>query len=709
MNLNKRHIIVLIALVLLLCLMSFTLGVYSLRNGTLRKAYDMIFALKNTELNNIQDINYASLPKIDTLDLEMSKKKRNQIIKIRSNKVNSLKDIVTYGTQWIGERPWFNAKLIQNHHNTLDGKIKLIGMNTDHFREAENWSFRVKLKSNEYFNGFRKFNLVVPYSRGYFIDAYYNSIYKQEGGLTINSKPIITKLLNSYQLQIFEPFFSKELIESQQRRDGLILTDDSVDIYHIKHLKLVHPDNFTNLSPKQREMYQFYDTEFRNGKLQKYINIKQYAFLTAVGINIGGGAHHMGGFNLYLYADPINGELLPFLREVTSINGENNIVYNYNKLKQKFYNRANLNKYNISNFDEFDYWVNHYSLYLNKLNVNEIITRNRDLLTQYYYANKYYPWAYAYKKRIKVPMKYTRFVDTILYKPKHLVIFTGNKVIKDTSIIFSTNDSIIFRKETNLIVKNSTIVFSGSVGTAFDFTKLKISGDSSSTLIFTNSNINLHNSYFKGFGNKIKIKNRDVTAAITFSNSTLNLKNCTFEGGYSGDDLVNIFRSHFFCDEITVSNARSDGFDLDFSKGSIINSSFSKCGNDGIDAGNSNVSIINTNISACSDKGISIGEQSNVQVYKINISDSEIGIGLKDGSILSLKEITPINNHIDLAAYGKKGIYGPASIVSTDSSFRNLHYLIEPSVNLPNSLKVKFTPNIINYMYGKKYGEASVR
>lgn len=709
MNLNKRHIIVLIALVLVLCLMSFILGVYTLRNGTIRKAYDIIFALKNTELNNIQDINYASLPKIDTLDLEMSKKKRNQIIKIRSNKVNSLKDIVTYGIPWIGERPWFNVKLIQNHHNTLDGKIKLIGMNSDHFREAENWSFRVKLKSNEYFNGYRKFNLVVPYSRGYFIDAYYNSIYKQEGGLTINSKPIITKLLNSYQLQIFEPFFSKEIIESQQRRDGLILTDDSVDIYHIKHLKLVHPDNFTNLSPKQREMYQFYDTEFRNRKLQKYINIKQYAFLTAVGISVGGDAHHMGGFNLYLYADPINGELLPFLREVTSINGENNIVYNYDKLKQKFYNRANFNEYNISNFDEFDYWVNHYSLYLNKLNVNEIINRNRDLLTQYYYVNKYYPWAYAYKKRIKVSMNFTRFVDTILNKPKNLVIFTGNKIIKDTCIIFSTNDSIIFRKETNLIVKNSTIVFSGSVGTAFDFTKLKITGDSLSTLIFTNSNVNLHNSHFKGFGNKIKIQNREVTAAITFSNSTLNLKKCTFEGGYSGDDLVNIFRSNFFFDEIKLSNARSDGFDLDFSKGSILNSSFSKCGNDGIDAGNSNVSIINTNISACSDKGISIGEQSNVQVYKVNISDSEIGIGLKDGSILSLKEITPINNHIDLAAYGKKGIYGPASIVSADSSFRNLHYLIEPTVNLPNSLKVKFTPEIINYMYGKQYGKASIR
>ena len=74
-----------------------------------------------------------------------------------------------------------------------------------------------------------------------------------------------------------------------------------------------------------------------------------------------------------------------------------------------------------------------------------------------------------------------------------------------------------------------------------------------------------------------------------------------------------------------------------------------------------------------------------------------------------MKEFSVINNHLDLAAYGKNGIYGPASIVSADSSFRNLHYLIEPTVNLPNSLKVKFTPDIINYMYGKQYGKASVR
>lgn len=75
MYLNKRQIIILITLVILISFISFTLGIYALRNGTLRKAYDIIFALKNTELNNIRDINYASLPKIDTLDVVMSKKK----------------------------------------------------------------------------------------------------------------------------------------------------------------------------------------------------------------------------------------------------------------------------------------------------------------------------------------------------------------------------------------------------------------------------------------------------------------------------------------------------------------------------------------------------------------------------------------------------------------------------------------------------------
>jgi hypothetical protein len=328
---------------------------------------------------------------------------------------------------------------------------------------------------------------------------------------------------------------------------------------------------------------------------------------------------------------------------------------------------------------------------------------------QYYYSNKYYPWSFAYKKRIRVNIQFNE-PKKILQETKNSIIrFTGNHYIKDTIILFSKNDQIIFSKQTNLNLQNSTIVFSGNISTANDFIKLNLTGDSLSTIIFSNSNINLNNTHFTGFGNRVKIKNRDVTAGITFSNSKINIKKSSFRNNYSGDDLVNVFRSVFIFDDIRILNAKSDGIDFDFSKGSISNSTLTNCGNDGIDIGSSSLLISNTSLTNCNDKGISIGEQSNVRLHKVDLYNNEIGIALKDYSSLSINAIITKNNHLDLAAYGKKGMYGPSRLSILDSSFNKLTYLIEPEVILPKSINVKYTNNIINLMYGKKYGKASVR
>jgi hypothetical protein len=709
MRINKRNISLLILFTLILCVFSFILGVYSLRNGTLRKIYDIFFAIENVELRNKVIINESDLPKLDTLELKMSKKKRNQLIKIRSEKINSLLNIVTFGFKWDEERPWLKSRLIQNEKIYLEGKIKLIGLNSDHFREAENWSLRVKLQENDFINELKKFNLLVPYTRGYFIDGYYNSIYKNEGGLFIKSKPIITRLLNTYKLQLFEPFFSKELLEAQQRKDGLIFTADSLDSQNVRHLRLVHPNNLSELNLKQLEIFKFYDAKFKKEQLRRFVNLKQYAFLVAVGINIGGEPHHLINDNLHFYADPINGELLPFLREISTVEGNNNGLYSYNTIKSGYYKLIDIKASEMHDFKIFDKWVNYYSLLLNKIDIEKNIQNDEDLFFQYYYVNKYYPWSFAYKKRIRVRINFDNTENTRSIIAKNLVSFTGNNLIKDTIITFTENDSIIFSKKTNLLVKNSTIIFSGKVGTSKDFLQLNIKGDSLSTIIFTNSNIDLSNSHFTGFGNKIKNKNREVTAAITFYNSKIHLKNCSFQQGYSGDDLVNIIRSSFIIDKIKLTNSKSDGLDLDYSNGTISNSTFNNCGNDGIDAGNSNVKLLNVNISNCGDKGLSIGEKSVILLYQLAISNSEIGIGLKDGSILSFKKMICKKNHLDLAAYGKKGQYEPAVIQNIDNSFLKMNYLIEPDVNVPKKFTVTYTKDIIKYMYGKRYGKASIR
>jgi len=224
---TKRNLFVLVILIAFLCIISFLLGIYTLRNGTLRKAYDIFFALENLDQKTL-DFKKSEVDKIDTLLFLNSRKKQNKLIKIRSDKFNTLESVVTYGQQWTSERPWLKTKFSLNNGKPFKGKFKLIGMNTDHFREANNWSVRVKLSGDHYIYKYQKFNLLVPYTRGFFVDAFYNSLYKQIGGLTIESRPIITRIRDDYTLQIFEPFFSKELIENQGFRDGLIISEDSI-------------------------------------------------------------------------------------------------------------------------------------------------------------------------------------------------------------------------------------------------------------------------------------------------------------------------------------------------------------------------------------------------------------------------------------------------------------------------------------------------
>lgn len=253
MRFSKNNLLLLSILILFLCLISFLAGIFTLRNGMLRKMYDVFFAFENFQENSIQ-LDAKTISKIDTMVFQLSKKKQNTLIKIRSNKINTLENISTYGQQWIGERPWIKTTIAYNGNTpALKGKFKLVGMNADHFREASNWSIRVKLSGEHYLHKYQKFNLLIPYSRGFFIDAFYNEVYKAQGGMDIDSKPILTRLLDTYQLQIFEPFFSKEVIENQAYRDCMIISEDSTDANGKAHLKVVHPNGYNDLSDRQKK------------------------------------------------------------------------------------------------------------------------------------------------------------------------------------------------------------------------------------------------------------------------------------------------------------------------------------------------------------------------------------------------------------------------------------------------------------------------
>lgn len=105
----------------------------------------------------------------------------------------------------------------------LDAKFRLKGDWTDHL-EGEKWSFRINLKEDGQIYGARQFSIQTPASRNFLYEwAFHENLIKE--GLLTTRYEFINVLLNGKLLGIyaFEDNFAPEMIESQGRRQGVIL------------------------------------------------------------------------------------------------------------------------------------------------------------------------------------------------------------------------------------------------------------------------------------------------------------------------------------------------------------------------------------------------------------------------------------------------------------------------------------------------------
>jgi len=709
-NRKRTSRIYLYILLLILCsFISFLLGVVALRNGTLRKLYDIYDSISYLDQKGA-DVHAKLNP--DTLYFALSKKNYNRIVRLRSDSFLNPKNYLTYHWQWLGERPWIKGSISTGKGTFKNVKLKLIGMNSDHFREGTNWSLRVKLDDDQFYKGYRKFNLLNPYSRGFFIDQFYNSIYKKERGLYIDQIPVYTQLGDNLNQQVLEPFFSKELLESQQRRDYLILTADSVDKKGKPHLKVVHPKNdIASLNKRQQQVYLFYDSVYSAGNLLKYYNETNYAFLAAVALVTGGQSHHFSGFNLYLYADPISGDLKPFLREIEPVENKNSSL-NYLSLKKDFYSNNQLVNY-ARNSIHFDRQVDQYVGQLNSINIDSFINKEVILSDLYSVTSKNYFWSYVYRSRLRVKLNHVPVNPRLTHITKRIHTISGLNEYNDTTLVFGNTDSVVIKPGATILLNNTSLIFTNANLTyRNNIRRLTFVGDSLSTIIFDNSTIDFEGVNFRGFGNRLhaSVKNRELTGAITFANSYVHLKNIEFSGNQLGDDLVNFYRCKVNIQNSIVRDAKADGIDFDFTTGSIADSKVFNCGNDGLDLGGSSLIIKRVSVSSCGDKGISIGEASrNVSIDSVLFYDNEIGVSLKDESLVFINSANFLKNKVDFVAYAKKAQYGHSKLQGTNMKFTNVSYLIEPGVIMPKGVVVTRTPNVIDFMYGKKYGRQSVR
>ena len=153
-----------------------------------------------------------------------------------------------------------------------------------------------------------------------------------------------------------------------------------------------------------------------------------------------------------------------------------------------------------------------------------------------------------------------------------------------------------------------------------------------------------------------------LTGGVTFYESQITLYRSRIVGS-SAEDAINIVRTTFQFYETEIANAVSDGFDGDFTEGTIAKTSFRDIGGDAIDLSGSMVTLDEVHVINVGDKGLSAGESSRVTVDRFDARNVGIGIASKDLSQVSVSDAN-IENwvHAAMAAYTKKAEYGTASI-----------------------------------------------
>jgi len=105
-------------------------------------------------------------------------------------------------------------------------ELRLKGDWADHFAR-EKWSFRIRTKSGTYFEGMRIFSLQDPSTRTYLNEWLYMENLRAEGVLSVRYWFVRGVVNGEYKgIYAVEESFAKELLESQQRREGVIIRYD---------------------------------------------------------------------------------------------------------------------------------------------------------------------------------------------------------------------------------------------------------------------------------------------------------------------------------------------------------------------------------------------------------------------------------------------------------------------------------------------------
>ena len=128
------------------------------------------------------------------------------------------------------------------------------------------------------------------------------------------------------------------------------------------------------------------------------------------------------------------------------------------------------------------------------------------------------------------------------------------------------------------------------------------------------------------------------------------------------EDSVNIVRSKGSVNSLEINGSNFDSIDADFSEIYFVNTSILNSGNDCVDVSMGEYTFERLNLQTCFDKGISIGESSLVKIEEIVVSNSYVGVAVKDSSEVDINFYKLTGTEYCYASYRKKEEFGPSKL-----------------------------------------------
>ena len=283
-------------------------------------------------------------------------------------------------------------------------------------------------------------------------------------------------------------------------------------------------------------------------------------------------------------------------------------------------------------------------------------------------------------------------------RKKNTIINSTIITPKDIKVIFSPGSVLTFESVGQLISPGG-IDFNGSEKKRIT---VKSSEKAHNGGIFVSESNNTSTIKYTDFYNLkgVFLVDKLITGCVNFYKSSVIIENSTFKNNYNKDDYLNIVNSVFSLKNIFIESSFADSVDIDFSEGLIEGIRIYNSGNDGLDFSGSQISLNDVYINKSNDKAFSVGENSRVKVESVTINNSNIGLAVKDGSLIDARNVSLNSNRIDYVSFIKKEEYSAPELKVIDGSI-NFNFLLgENSKMTINGNEIsKITKNIKELLY----------